>query len=100
MVLALKMNEARQNGLSADGAELLEKMLLEFGDVIKLKLNPIKPVNLKPLTIQLKPSEVPVRAKQLRYRTHKKYFMIRYVREFLKNLETSLTCVRQNRYRP
>jgi len=83
-VLKTKLQEAKDKGLSASGCQELEKLLREFSDVIKLKLDAGKPADIEPLRIQLKPYSTPVRAKQRRYPQPKREFMTRYVRELLK----------------
>jgi len=83
-ILAEKLKEAEENGLSAEGIISLEKMLCEFGDIIKLKLDGGPPADIEPLKIHLKPDAIPIRTKQRRYPPPKKEFMTRYVRELQK----------------
>lgn len=59
-------------------------MLVEFDDVIKLKLDTAEPAKIEPLRVKLKPDAIPVRAKQRRYPPPKKAFMEKYVRQLLK----------------
>lgn len=78
-----KVSEARTRGMSEDGVKSLDRLLVEFDDVIKLKLDGGKPADIEPLRVRLKPDAVPVRAKQRRYPAPKRDFMEKYVRQLL-----------------
>ena len=83
-VLKRKVKEAHAKGMTDKGRRELEKLLREFGDVIKLKLDATKPADIQPLRVNLKLDAVPVRAKQRRYPPPKREFMVGYVRQLLK----------------
>lgn len=84
VILSKKIQEAEANGLSTKGSKTLEKILRDFGDVIKLKLEGGPPADIEPLKIHLKADAVPIRTKQRRYPPPKKEFMTRYVRQLSK----------------
>ena len=79
-----KLQEAREKGMTEQGRAELERLLREFGDIIKLKLGSGKPADIDPLRVNLKPGAMPIRAKQRRYPPPEKAFMVRYVRQLLK----------------
>ena len=79
-----RVQEASEKGMSDKGREELEKLLIEYGDVIKLRLDGKEPAKIDPLRVNLKQDAVPIRAKQRRYPPPKKEFMTRYVRQLLK----------------
>ena len=83
-VLAQKILEAREQGMTEKGHKELQGLLPEFGDIIKLELDAGEPADIEPLRVNLKPDAIPVRAKQRRYPPPKKEFMARYVRQLLK----------------
>jgi len=83
-ILNEKVEEARKNGLSDTGCETLKDLLIEFDDVVKLKLDAGKPADIEPLRVNLKPDAIPVRSKQRRYPPAKKEFMTNYVQQLLK----------------
>lgn len=79
-----KLHEARNEGMYEKIVKALEKLLTEFGDVVKLKLNDGEPADAEPLKIQFKPDAVPVRAKQRKCPQEKRVFMTRYVNELVR----------------
>ena len=66
-ILEEKMEEAKINKLSTEGQGTLRSFLVEFGDVIKLKLDVGHPVKIEPLQVKLLPNAVPLRAKGRKY---------------------------------
>lgn len=58
---------------------MLEHLLRELHDVLRLRLNDQPRANVRPLEIKLKPNHAPVRAKVRRYSPAKREFMDRYV---------------------
>lgn len=82
-VLNSKLKQAKENGMSELGIKELEGMLREYDDVIKLKLGDGQLADIEPLSIQLKPDAVPVRANQRQYTLPNSEFMIQYVDQIL-----------------
>jgi len=70
--------------MSIEGQAALRALLIEFDDVIKLKLDAGEPADIAPMKVNLKHDAVPVRAKQRRYPPEKKEFMTKYVQQLLK----------------
>lgn len=83
-VLKNKIDEARVQGMSFKGLEQLKKLLTEFGDVIKTKMDEGEPADIPPMRVNLKPNAIPVRSKQRRYPPRKKEFLKRYVNPLLR----------------
>lgn len=82
-VLDRKVEEARKNGMTEKGCEALKALLIEFEDVVKLKLDAGPPGNIELLRVNLKPDATSIRAKQHRYPEPKKRFMTKYVQQLL-----------------
>lgn len=83
-VLDRKLDEARSCGMSDKGLEKLRKLLIEFDDVNKTKLDRGEPADIAPLKVTLKKDAIPVRSKKRHYPPPKKEFMTKYVKQLLK----------------
>lgn len=83
-VLKIRLEQAKNHGLSPSGCHNFEKLLREFSNNIKLKLDSGEPADIEPLKVQLKPDAMPIRAKQPRYPQPKREFVTRYVQQLLK----------------
>lgn len=70
--LNTKLDEAKQHGMSEDRLKELKNLLIEYGNVIKTKLDAGTPADIAPLKVNLKPDSIPVRTKQRRYSAPKK----------------------------
>lgn len=76
-VIHAKLKEAKHQGMSDHGRAELEKLLREYSDNIKLKLDAGQPADIETLKVTLKPDAIPVRATQRRYPQPKREFMTR-----------------------
>lgn len=65
--LQKRIGEAKDYGLGQEERTRLEKMLREYKDVVRVRLNGGPPANVQPHIIRVKPDFVPIRAKPKRY---------------------------------
>lgn len=81
--LSERVQEAKDNGISTEGADRLHKMLRLHRDVVRIRLDRRPPAKVEPLRIHLKPNSTPVRAKPRKYPRQKKEFLRKYVSKLL-----------------
>lgn len=82
--LQKRLVDATAGGISSPGRDLLEKMLREHRDVVRIRLNGLPPANVTPMSVTLKPNVVPVHAKPRRYPPQKREFLRNYSSELLR----------------
>ena len=80
-VLALRVDEARANGLSDDGVQVLSDLLDEFADVFRVAFGNDPPVAIEPLRVRLKPDATPIKCSTRRYAPLHREYMEQHVAE-------------------
>jgi hypothetical protein len=84
-ILASKVQEAAENGLSGKGQNRLRDMLDEYVDVFRVAFAKDPPIDVEPMEIKLRPDTKPVMARSRRYPPlHRKYLQ-EHMEELEKN---------------
>ncbi|EGZ27478.1 hypothetical protein PHYSODRAFT_432693, partial [Phytophthora sojae] len=83
--LALKLQEARENGLPGPECDELRDLLFRYIDVFRLSFNDNPPVRVPPLQVRLKEGARPVKAKARRYPPAHKPYLEQHIRELEKH---------------
>ena len=77
------VQEAKGNGLSANGCQKLESLLLSFRKIFKIRLGMSDPADVAPMKLELKKDARPVRVKGRRYSVDERAWMELYVKKLV-----------------
>jgi hypothetical protein len=80
-LLKLRVDEARANGLTDQGAEILSDLLDEFVDVFRVAFGNDPPIAIEPLKVRLKPDATPIKCSTRRYAPLHREYMEEHVAE-------------------
>lgn len=77
--LSQAISNAEMEGSSESGKQKLSEILVEYDDVLRLRLGTGHPADVEPMRIHQRSGAIPVRARQGRHPEAKLHFMERYV---------------------